>query len=473
MESRYARLSLSDRSNLNIEQPDTPAHIAGLCIVDAAPLLDAEGEVDLEMIRRRLEPRLARVPVLRQIVYSAPPLCGPPLWVDDLAFSIERHVHVAPILPPGDEASLLAATELLLRPLLDRAHPLWQLWFLTGLADGRLGMLFKVHHAIADGLAAVALIMSLLDLDPNAPDPPAVAWKPVPAPPAWKLFSDNARGRLKAAGSTLAHPVRLARIVGATTADSARYMSRWRAAPRTSLNALPRQGRKLRMVHLDLETVRSVAHAHHAKVNDVVLAVVAGGVRDLLIARGEPVEGVELTTSVPATLRNADAARTLGNEAGQLFLWLPVGEADAARRLECIAARTRAAKAQQRPAYVNRAFPWLTAIGLGRSLPARQRMVNFFVTNVPGPTVPLYVLGARVEDVMPVIGLAGNVTLMFGALSYCGHLNVVVTADAAACPDVDVLTAGMRGTWEALAATLPQRATSAEPHDYADASTPA
>ncbi len=156
MDSRYDRLSLADRSNLRIERPETPAHIAGLCIVAAAPLLDAQGRLDLEMITRRLERRLGRVPMLRRIVLPAPPLCGPPLWIDDPAFSIDRHVRSTAIALPGDETSLLATTERLLRPLLDRSHPLWELWFLTGLADGQIGMLFKIHHAVADGLAAVA-----------------------------------------------------------------------------------------------------------------------------------------------------------------------------------------------------------------------------------------------------------------------------------------------------------------------------
>ena len=195
MDSRYDRLSLADRSNLRIERPATPLHIAGLCVVAAAPLLDGSGRLDLEMIKRRLTRRLGRVPVLRRIVHPAPPLCGPPLWVDDPAFSIENHVRSTAIAPPGDESSLLATTERLLSPLLDRSHPLWQLWFLTGLADGQVGMLFKIHHAVADGLAAVALMMTFLDLAPDAPDPPDASWTPTPTPAHWALFTDNWRSK--------------------------------------------------------------------------------------------------------------------------------------------------------------------------------------------------------------------------------------------------------------------------------------
>jgi WS/DGAT/MGAT family acyltransferase len=453
MDSRYDRLSLADRSNLRIERPATPAHIAGLCVVAAAPLLDGNDQLDLEMIKRRLTRRLGRVPVLRRIVHPAPPLGGPLLWIDDPAFSIENHVRSTAIASPGDEASLLATTERLLSPLLDRSHPLWELWFLTGLADGRIGVLFKVHHAVADGLAAVALMMTFLDLAPDALDPPDTPWTPMPAPSHVALLTDNWRSKALSLRSTLAHPIHLLRGVGQTLADSLQLYRLKDAAPHSSLNAPPSPGRRIRVVRLDLELARAVAHAHGATINDVVLAVVSGGVRELLIGRGEPVDGIEMTTSVPATLRSAEAAQRLGNAAGALLVRLPIGEANANRRLERIAVSTQAAKREQRPAYINGVFGWLAATRLAGPIIDRQRMVNFFVTNVPGPSSPLYVLGAKIEDVAPILGLAGNVTLMFAALSYCGRLNVVVTANAAVCPDIDTLAAGMAQTWESLIRT--------------------
>jgi WS/DGAT/MGAT family acyltransferase len=249
----------------------------------------------LRRARRRLERRLARVPRLRKIAPAAPTLCGPPLWVDDPAFSIARHVKSKALAPPGDDASLLNATEALLRPLLDRAHPLWELWFLTGQEGGEFGMLFKVHHAVADGLAAVALLMAFLDLAPDAPDPPLVAWTPAPGPSTWALFTDNMRRWQDSLLSALAHPLHLMRSAGWTLADSVRLLRLSNSAPRTSLNALPRLQRRIRVMRVELEAARAVAHARNAQVNDVVLTVVSGGVRELLMARGEPVYGLELT----------------------------------------------------------------------------------------------------------------------------------------------------------------------------------
>jgi WS/DGAT/MGAT family acyltransferase len=203
-------------------------------------------------------------------------------------------------------------------------------------------------------------------------------------------------------------------------------------------------------VHLDLERARAVAHAHGAKVNDVLLAVVAGGLRELLEARGELAPGMDLRVSVPAALRQAGAARELGNAVGVIVIGMPVGEPDPERRLARIAAATRAAKAAQHPAAVQDLMDALAALRLSLPLMRRQRMVSTFVTNVPGPREPLYLLGARIEAVLPVVMLAGNVTMVFAALSYRGRLDVLVDADAATWPDVDVLVAGMHRAWARL-----------------------
>jgi len=186
-------------------------------------------------------------------------------------------------------------------------------------------------------------------------------------------------------------------------------------------------------------------------VNDVLLAVVSGGLRELLRGRGELAVGMELRVSVPATLRRAGAARELGNAVGVMVVPVPVSEPDATRRLERTAAATRAAKAEQHPASAQYVMAGSAALGLSVPLTRRQRMVNTFVTNVPGPRQALYLLGARIDQVLPVVGLAGNVTVTFAALSYRGRLDIVVDADAGACPDVDVLVAAMHGAWDSLA----------------------
>jgi len=164
------------------------------------------------------------------------------------------------------------------------------------------------------------------------------------------------------------------------------------------------------------------------------------------------VDGIELVAAIPATLRSAQSARGLGNAAGGLAVRLPIGERDPIKRLQSIAAATRLAKTGQHASRVQGLMDWVAAVGLSQRFVQRQRMINFIVTNVPGPPVPLYVAGARIDDVMPLVGTAGNVTLVFAALSYCGHISLVVNADAASCPDIDVLADGMQRTSQDLVA---------------------
>jgi diacylglycerol O-acyltransferase / wax synthase len=449
MGSRFLRLRRADLTNLRMERPETPAHVAGLCVAEARPLLDPNGVLDLATIRRRLDRRLGRAPELRRIVHRPWPLCGAPLWVDDPDFSIDHHVGAVPVAPPGDEAAVLEMAERLLRRPLDRSRPLWELWFLTGLQDGRLAVLWKIHHAMVDGLAAVALLASLLDVEAGVPDPPARAWRAAPPPSPAALFADNLHQRAAGAAPVVRHPLRHAGRVASALADTASAL-RLPSAPRTSINIVPGTGRRIRAVHLDLEQARTAAHPHGAKVNDVVLAVVAGGVRELLASRGELRPGMELRASVPYALRSADSARELGNAVGAILVPLPVDEPDAIRRLERIAAASAAAKAAQHPTYAVGAAGCLAASGLLGPFITRQRMVNLFVTNVPGPHAALYLLGARIDEVLPITNLAGNVALTFSALSYCGRLDLVVDADASAFADIDVLAEAMRRVWREL-----------------------
>jgi hypothetical protein len=200
---------------------------------------------------------------------------------------------------------------------------------------------------------------------------------------------------------------------------------------------------------LDLATMKDAAHAHEGKVNDVVLALWSGGLRDLLASRGEPVAGVEPTTGLAVSTRSATDGR-IDNQVGTIVLPLPVWEVDVQRRLDLVIRTTRKSKAQQRPAAIMSVLAGLVATPVGRYLMLHQRATSVFVTNVIGPPVPVYVLGARILDIVPIPELTGNVGLSLCAFSYAGQIFLVVTADAAGLPDLDVLMAGMERDWHAL-----------------------
>jgi WS/DGAT/MGAT family acyltransferase len=200
-----------------------------------------------------------------------------------------------------------------------------------------------------------------------------------------------------------------------------------------------------------LDLVKRIAHAHDAKVNDVVLAAVAGGLRRLLGGRGEDVDGLVLRVMVPVSLQREQAGRVAGNQHSVMMVPLPLGEPDPGRRLEVIAADTAARKRQARPQLDSGPFRFVAAQRLWYRLLPRQRSVNLTVTNVPGPPVPLYLAGARLLELFPVAAIMGNVTLAVVVLSYAGQLNVTVVADGDACPDVEAFAQGVRRALDDLA----------------------
>jgi diacylglycerol O-acyltransferase / wax synthase len=464
---RVERLSVLDLMFLRVESAAWPCHFGGLAVVDGTGLdstgldgtglLDGSGRLRLEEIAEELGRRLAQVPQLRRRLLFPGPLLGRPLWVDDDRFDIHRHLHQAVVDPPGGDNQLLDAAARICESLLDRTRPLWELWFLTGLADGRVGVLLKLHHAVADGIAAVTIMASLFDPGPAVPAPAAGTWAPQRAPTRRQLLADNLaakRGQGSRAAAALAHPVRLARAVQ-VFAGVARQAGSPARASRTSLNRRVEAGRRIRFLRLDLAAVKHVAHAHQGKVNDVVLTIFTGGLRRLLAARGELAPGLELVTTMPASSRAAGSTSAAGNELGAMALPLPVWQADAGRLLDRIADRTREAKAGQHPAAAMGLIAWLSATPLGRYFAAHQHAAHVEVTNVAGPSAPVSLFGARVLAILPIVGPVGNLGPVLCAFSYAGQLVLVVTADARGFPDLDVLMAGMESDACALLGNHP------------------
>jgi len=222
----------------------------------------------------------------------------------------------------------------------------------------------------------------------------------------------------------------------------------WRAfadlrhSPRTSLNQPVGARRLLASVSLDLADAKHIAHSHEAKVNDVVLAIAAGGLRDLLRSRGEPVDGVRLNVSVAVSLRDP-AAHDIGNQSGALVVGVPL-DGDSDRRLRQVAAESRKAKRGQVSTTGNGLLVALARVGLLRAFSRRQRMINLVESNVTGPTEPLRLLGSPIADVVPIGTLVGNLTVGVLAMSYAGRLTIAVQADARHCPDLPVMIAAMQ-----------------------------
>jgi WS/DGAT/MGAT family acyltransferase len=429
-----------------------PQEIGVLALLEGGALLDPSGRLRIESVREAIQSRLHLAPRFRQLIYQPPRGQGAPLWVDAHHFEVREHVRILPLPTPGGEGELLLAVEQLRRQRLDPSRPLWEMWFLTGLPERRIAMFVKTHHAMADGLAAMATITAFLDAVPDAPGAAPRPWTAAPPPSARQLFADNllrqAKG-LVAALSVLLRPRSTVRQLRAAW-PATRELIAEEPAPETSLHRMVGADRKLAMIRSRADLVREVAHAHHATVNDLLLTLIAGGLRALLRSRGEPVEGLTLKIYVPVTLRRRLRGSLQGNHIAQMVVPLPVGEPDPGRRLEQIAVETTERKARAR-ANVATLFRGRLATRLMLKAITRQR-VDVTTASLPGPKRPLYLAGARVLEVFPVVPLIGNVALGVGGVTYAGTYNIGVTADRDAYPDLDLFSSGMRDELDALSA---------------------
>jgi diacylglycerol O-acyltransferase / wax synthase len=447
------RVTASDLFLLMWDDYGWPSDIGGLAVLDGAGLLDREGRVRIEAVREQLEPRLHLVPRFRQLLYRPRLGLGWPLWVDAPCFDLAGHIRVHPVAAPGGQAQLLAACQDLASRRLDPAWPLWELWLLPGLPDQRVGAYLRLHHVLADGAAALALFGALLDQAPGAPAPAAPPFTPAPLPAPSHLLADNLRRRRAELGrgwSGLTHP-------GRTTRQARRALPAWREvlaerpAPRTSLNHPVGAGRRLAIIRSGLDATKQIAHAHGATVNDVVLAAVAGGLRQLLASRGEEVHGLVQRAMVTISRHEEQPGHARGNKPGWMMAPLPLGEPDPVRRLELIAAETAARKRQARPEAGSGIFRFAAGQRAWYRHFPRQRSVNLVVTNVAGPPAPLYLAGAPLLELFPMMPVMGNLTLVVAALSYAGQLNLTATADRDACPDIEVFAEGVRSSLDDLA----------------------
>lgn len=421
-----------------------PQDIGALLLLDGRKLLDADGRFRIEAAQAAVSGRLHLVPRFRQLLYEPPAELGAALWVDAQTFDIGNHVQTWAVEPPGDEGRLLSAVEHLRRRRLDRSRPLWEMWFLTGLAGKRVALFVRMHHCIADGMAGTATVARFLDTSPDVAVSAPEAWTPSPAPAEKELRLDvrsRRRAAWRARASKLRHPVAITR----------QALSAWPAVrelvadpplPATSLCRMVGPDRCLALVRENLAAIKQVARANQATVNDVLLTGMAGGLRALLASRGEAVDGVVLRILVPVSLHRGDPAKARGNLIAQMVVPVPIGGLDSQARLRQIARETARRKTRSRPELGK-----VPHRGLGGrlflKLIDRQR-VNVSSTNIPGPEISLYFAGAPLLEVFPMVQLIGTNSLTVGAMSYAGRFNMMVVGDRDAYPDLDVFVSGMR-----------------------------
>ena len=436
------RLSTLDSSFLYLEEPGTPMHVGGVLVLEA-PAGGVEALADL------IGARLSLVPRYRQRVAEVPGHLANPVWVDDPDFDIDYHVRRSGLPRPGSESQLLDLVSRLMARPLDRHRPLWEAYLVEGVEGGRVAVVTKTHPALVDGLSAIDIGQVLLDVAPDAPAPEPVEWRPRRTPTGAELVVDaldeyvrrpsalveKARG---AAGDVRATAARIGGLL--RTARSAIF-----AAPDSPLNAAVGGQRRVAVARAELAEVKEVRKVYGGTVNDVLLAVVTGALREWLLSRGVPViGGRSVRALVPVSLQDDEGPE--GNRVSSYLVDLPVGESNPRVRLtrlsyamRGVAAHGQSVGADSLIALPGFAPPTLHALGARAARGLSRRLFNLVVTNVPGPQVPLYAAGGRMLEVFPVVPLARGQGLSIGMTSYNGRIFFGLNADPDIVGDVHVL----------------------------------
>jgi diacylglycerol O-acyltransferase / wax synthase len=440
------RLSTLDSSFLYLEEPDTPMHVGGVLVLEKIP-----GGV--EALATLIEARLSLVPRYRQRVAQVPGHLANPVWVDDPDFDIAFHVRRSGLPRPGSEAQLLDLVSRLMSRPLDRTRPLWEAYLIEGLTGNRVAVVTKTHPALVDGLSAVDIGQVLLDVSPDAPAPEPVEWQPRRVPTGRQLLVEaldeyvrrpssvleTARDAITDVRSTAA---RLSGMAGGLLRTA---RSTVLPAPNSPLNAAIGRQRRVAVARAELADVKRIRREHGGTVNDVLLTVVTGALREWLLSRGEPVvAGTSMRALVPVSLQDDE---TSGRDRVSSFLVdLPVGEPNPRVRLarlsyamRGVAAHGQSVSADNLIALTGFAPSTLHALGARAARGLSRRLFNLVVTNVPGPQLPLYAAGSQMLEVFPFVPLARGQGLSIGMTSYNGRVFFGLNADRDGVGDVDVL----------------------------------
>jgi diacylglycerol O-acyltransferase len=464
------RLTALDATFLELEELDDGAvmNIGGVMMFD--PLPDG-GAPTLEELCSKASDRLGGLaPYSQRLSCTRTGSWSWPHWCDDDRFDIRNHVRHAALPAPGTAAQLCDwSAEFFSHPL-DRRLPLWELVLLEGLQSGGWALGWKTHRCLVDGVGSVGVIDLLLDREPTEPrsgrrDVPARG-PAAPLRPGWQpsevvMQAAEAGARAAVAGShALLHPREaLRRSVALAELIVRDELVR---APHTSLNSSIGQARRFAVVRAPLAELKAIEQTLGGSVNDVVLAACTSGLRDLLVARDEPLPSGGLRAMVPVNLRDGTGQFARGGRVSSLFVPLPVAEADPRARWREIAAATKRCKrpggADGVTALIDLATlvpPVVVEAALARTVLA-ARLFNLTITNVPGPEHPLYAFGSLMREVYPVVPLAAGHAVGIAVFSYNGLIAFGISADGESTPDLDVLAYGIEAGLEDLRALVPE-----------------
>ena len=454
------RMSALDASFLLLEDASTLLHMGSVDIFEGP----VPSQVEFHQLVRGVLPLSKR---LRQKVRSVPLDMARPVWVDDPHFNLDYHLRRTALPAPGDDDQLRLLVGRIMSQQLDRTKPLWELWVVEGLAEGTWARINKIHHSMVDGLAGLDMATLMLDREPDSPRLPPESWQPRPEPSHRRLVADavgshvaSSTESLRWAATALTHPRQAASRIGATAKGTASLAGLGRPASATSLTGPIGPHRRWTWSRASIDDVQTVRRAFGGTVNDVVLSLVTRGFRDLLLSRGEAVDGVRLRAQVPVSIRRPEQPG-FGNRIGSMYAELSVGAADPVRRLHAISVQVAHLKDVAQAAAgddlmsLSGMAPALVAPALRIATKLPQHSIATVITNLPGPPVPLYALGRRMLHMYPYLPLGGRMRIGVAVMSYLGVLHFGFTGDHDSTADLDVLRRGVENGLTELLDVVP------------------
>lgn len=440
------RMSPQDVSFLHLEAQDQPLHIGSIAIFEGpAPHRDE--------VCRLVTAKLPKVPRYRQKVRFVPLRLERPVWVDDPHFTLDYHLRDTALPQPGGPEELRRVVGRVMGQHLDRAKPLWEMWIVSGLEDGHWALISKTHHCMVDGVASTDLLTQIMDDSPDVdlPDPPA--WEADPEPSNLDLLVNAAVERSTSPRElvrAIRRPKAIATRAVATLKGGIQLAGLARPVDNSSLTGMSGPHRRWAYARTSLDDIKTIRSGLGGTVNDVILTAVTQGYRGLLMAHGDDTSGAVLRSLVPVSVRKPDEEGTANNRVSAMFVELPVSVADPVERLHRMREQMlkvkesgEAVAADSLMAMSGFAPPLLLSLGARATARFPQRGVNTVTTNVPGPQYPLYALGHRMLEAFPYVPIGSSMRVGTAMFSYDGQLNVGVTADYDAVPDLTAFTVGV------------------------------
>lgn len=458
----YDRLSTQDNSFLLWEKGHVRMHVASTNIFEIGPLRDEAGGVDIDLVRRATESFLHLVPRYRQRLHEIP-LFDHSVWVDDPHFDLEYHVRHTSLPKPGTLAQLKDLVARVMAQPLDRKRPLWETWIVEGLEGGdQFAMITKIHHCMIDGASGVDLANIQFSISPEPQElTPPEPYHPRPAPRRLELFLNETR-------RTAAIPVEIVRDFQTFVAETedlredismrtnalAKMFGMGMRADETPLNGRLGPHRRFEWTTCALDDLKAMRKGLGCSINDVVLTIVTGAVREYLIGKGTNVGSIEFKVSTPVSIRKEEEKGQLGNKVSSWIIPLPIDEPDPRRQLETIHTITDELKETNQAIGVqmmNQVQEWTPSTLLSLGAQAMSGPINTIVTNVPGPQMPLYFHGARVLAIYPSVPLMQGMGLGIALTSYAGLMCIGFNCDPDIVPDVSTFVARFQRSFERVA----------------------